>query len=76
MKPARESNIVEGSLIIRSEIEVDPEIYVSRMRALIDIIQERGEDYMEPETPNHVLDILKDMLPTPEQARKMFNTPL
>lgn len=60
--------------VVSNEDHLSEEEYVGRMRALIDLLQLQDEDTYHQESFFHVLEMLSDMLPTAEQARKMFNT--
>ena len=63
-------------LEITSEYPIDSDQYISRMRALIAVLQRQDHDFADKEEETyHVLEILNDMLPNYEQAKKMFNSP-
>lgn len=65
-----------GVLVTASnEDHLSEEDYVARMRALIEILQHHDEDTYDQSTFFHVLEMLSDMLPSPEQARRMFDLP-
>ncbi len=64
-----------GRLEITSEQEnLNAEEYLDRMKALIRVLQVRDKDFEDQGENYHILEILNDMVPTYEQAQKMFNT--
>ncbi len=65
-----------GAIVIESDLKILPaEDYVQRMRALVVLLRERDEDSTNDIHAYHVLNMLDDMLPTPEQAKRMFIKP-
>lgn len=73
LKKAKDSNW--GKLEITSEADrLSEEEYIDRMHALIGMMQQQ-EEFSPVMDFYHVLEILRDMLPTAEQAKKMFNSP-
>lgn len=64
-----------GRLEVTSEMEhINYEEYLGRMRALIRILQVRDVDFEDQGENYHILEILNDMVPTYDQAKKMFNS--
>ena len=51
------------------------EDYVYRIKSLISLIGSQDDSLATPDEVRTVLQILNDMMPTPEQAEQMFKSP-
>lgn len=72
----KEASDTWGSLIIKSDTDhINGEEYIYRVNSLIRLLQTQDEEMTNHDDRYYVLEILNDMMPTPEQANKMFNSP-
>lgn len=61
----------EGNIIIVHN-SVTADLHLQRMKALINLVQQRHPDYTDPDTVYHALDLVEDMLPNEKQMQKAF----
>lgn len=59
----------EGNIIIVHN-RVTADLHLQRIKALINLVQQRSPDYTDTDTVYHALDLVEDMLPNEQQMRK------
>ncbi len=66
----------DGVLQIKTKIDSHyGEQYVSRTKALINLLKNQGEDVTFNEDTHIILEMLEELTPSVEQANKMFKKP-
>lgn len=65
-----------GRFVVTTDADcLSAEDYVDRVGSLIRVLQGQDKDFQNQEDNYAVLEILNDMMPTPEQAEQMFKSP-
>lgn len=63
-----------GKMTVVSELCMDAEEYRNRLKALLNLMDAAEEDNLNKDDMHYAIGIIGDMLPTFEQAKRMFET--
>ena len=59
----------EGNIIVKSSY-ARTELHLQRIKAILNLVQQRSTEFNDADTVYHALDLVEEMLPSEEQMAK------